>query len=194
MNSHCTILTDSPKRGVNPTNTQVTLEVLSRVSVSDLLRAARHTETMQLDSTWGTNNDGFKLNFQLGADANNKTTTYAKTFLRGETAVNFMIAFALRMIYGPLLDIVAVVALDGNKECLGAIVNNIARNMIGRTGLTKIQRCYYHAVNQTYVTEYGLHAGSLSLEPLDGGISEMALKWVVRIVPFYRHSVELIDI
>ena len=98
-----------------------------------------------------------------------------------------MIVFALRMFYGPLLDIVAVVALDGNKECLGAIVNNIARNMIGRTGLTKIQRC-------SYVTEYGLHAGSLSLEPLDGGISEMALKWVVRIVPFYRHSVELIDI
>jgi len=163
-------------------NVKLQLDCLIYISSSEMLEARRFPEAIMFDCTCKTNKYNYAYMFMLGCNSSWFTTIFGHCLLLKETYVNFQFIWAIgmRVIYGRTMDCVLNVITDGDPNMINAVESVIEQKLIGNGGTVR-NRCYYHAICQTFSDAYGAYKCN------DGGIGFTVLR-CVKVIIFYAES------
>ncbi len=123
-----------------------------------------------------------------------KNAPFGRSYIRNEMLSSFNIVsrVTLRLIYGAVLNAVCVVGSDGDQQLIDSLEEAIKDGYLGTEDKTKLKRCYFHAVLQTFLKSYAcIHRGNPQV-PRDNGVGDKALGWI-RYMFYKLEKVDQLD-
>ena len=173
--------------------------VTSYVHIHEMQRIKKSPEELFNDSTcnYGATGDQ-KFNGCVGRCPAGHALTFLRAFM-SETKDNFLFIFqfALRIVYGDLMNLLVTVIMDGNKEVHAAARQALESGYFGTKEITRIGTCFFHAVTQKFMKDYlsqlagisqkvfdteGFQKAISETSSTDGGIGLLVYYWIKSIV------------
>ena len=159
------------------------MQAHASVSNDEILVASRFPEMIGYDATCKTNDHGHKLAYVIGCNSEWKNINFLSTMLKNEKKRNFSFVFdvCLPFVYGQeVLEGCTLLLSDGDPHLIDVMETTVKTGCLPNA---KRRRCYFHAGNKSYETDYGKFSTS------DGGIGDI-VRGSVKTIFFYTENTD----